>query len=340
MKKCLLFTSGGIDSTYLLIKNIELDNEIYPIYLDIDCVNPEQKNQELLAIRKILSFFGNLKKVHFLKQVKVNWLFTEQDIAMPQIFITWAWLIAMSDYNYNVDEVQLGYCLNDDAVSYIKEMNNLWDSFSSFMHLESKYSAFPQSMVPPKLCFPLIEESKQRMAAYLNKKYPDILKTCWWCENPHISSKWEIERFAYPEGAIPCGKCPSCRRMAYQGLLEPFFDKAILFLDNARKEYQYLDVNVLNSDEAVIVQKKSNIKLGDVKELKEVDKVTLDLSTDKLYGKAEEETEYKATGEISNAEKEILKIQDVILDMSNNLKRYDNSENKNGIKDIDIESIR
>jgi 7-cyano-7-deazaguanine synthase in queuosine biosynthesis len=330
MKKCLIFFSGGIDSTYLLIKNLELNNYIYPVYLDIDGINPTQKEQELLAIDKILFELKNHNQIHAFKNFKLSWLATMQPIQMPQMFITWAWHIAMLGSYYDnggFDEVQLAYCLNDCAVSYIKQMENLWDSFTDFIGLENKYDSFPHDRVPPKLYFPLTAISKSSMVAYLSDKYPNILKNCWWCENPHISEDWEIERFGFPEGVIPCGKCPSCRRMSGENLLELFTDKAILFYDKARKEYNNLGKNVPH---LYTPKKVDAVEICDKKE-------TLQGKLKGKHMKVSKKADILEMYTENETPKEALKGTEYV-EVSK--KRKNSKKGIRGIKDIDIESIR
>jgi hypothetical protein len=97
------------------------------------------------------------------------------------------WIQAMMSCIPKVDEVALGYVMNDDAISYLKELQGL---FKAFQHLcVEKY---------PKIVFPLSKIKKNDF--YLNL-YSDLLDKVVWCENPNQKSNGEFQH---------CGRCIPC----------------------------------------------------------------------------------------------------------------------------------
>jgi 7-cyano-7-deazaguanine synthase in queuosine biosynthesis len=282
-KKVIVFLSGGIDSTYLLIKNLELGNEVYPFYLDIDHVNHRQREQERNAVEKILLNLEvlsldkkfNLKK---LKLAKVNWLPTLQAMQMPQLFVTWGWLLSMSqDYRLgiNFDEIQIGYCLGDDALGFMDQIRNLWQSFTAFTNYE--YDSTYHDPTPPKLCFPISMVAKESFYHYLHENYPKILINCWWCEKPYTPSASEIKKFGFPKEAIPCGDCPSCKRMREKKLL-PILNSRYALINkegilNGDSDRKSEDLSYLLANQCAVfdeetddmpIEKKNDVSLGNI----------------------------------------------------------------------------
>jgi 7-cyano-7-deazaguanine synthase in queuosine biosynthesis len=55
MKKNILqAVSGGYDSTYLMIKNLENGDNVYPLYIRANCVNGIKQKIEYYNIRNII----------------------------------------------------------------------------------------------------------------------------------------------------------------------------------------------------------------------------------------------------------------------------------------------
>lgn len=95
------------------------------------------------------------------------------------------WLFALLICQERIfQEVAIGYVQNDDAVSFLDDIQKIWKSFKTIApHL-------------PKLVFPLVKTPKYQ----LYNTFPHELKTkITWCESPDPDDR--------------CGKCQPCKRM-------------------------------------------------------------------------------------------------------------------------------
>ncbi len=105
------------------------------------------------------------------------------------------------------DEVQLGYIMNDDAVSSLNEIKALWESLKGFLN-----PCFVQGKKYPPIMFPLIKYFKSYIVSYLFDNYPSIAITRWTCEDPKLIREYdegEIHHDVYTH----CGKCTPCKKL-------------------------------------------------------------------------------------------------------------------------------
>jgi len=187
MKTIALFWSGGLDSTYLLYKNLEEGNIVYAYYVRIEN-NNDKMIEELNSINKLKELFiekyGDTFKyqdcitsTHVFGHTHDNMIFKQ----VPSFIYASLWI------DSTVEELQLGYVMNDDAISYLSDIKNIYNSFNVIRdgHI-------------PELVFPLTKINKQQEYYALPEKYR---KHIWYCENP-IDHK-------------PCNSCGSCKRFNY-----------------------------------------------------------------------------------------------------------------------------
>ena len=120
-KNILLALSGGFNSTYLLIKNLQEGNTVKPIYIYAYNVHPAKRLVEITTVRNLIETlqkkFDNLDdlKVVENKQNCINGIVSTQPIM---------WLLGLfeeakkerNDTFY--DEVQIAYIMGDTAVSF------------------------------------------------------------------------------------------------------------------------------------------------------------------------------------------------------------------------------
>jgi hypothetical protein len=191
-KKVAILFSGGLDSTYLVWKNLKEGNIVFPIYVEIE--NNEiktilEKNRiELLwkEFHKDDSF--NLKPIQY--AVKVGVHANEGSLYFKQMPI---WIFAVVFLQgMDVDEVQIGYVSNDDAISYLDDIQNIYKS----------YQAISEPMKP--LVFPLTKEKKYMVAQELPEQYR---KYVFSCEMAKIKGSKDAEVIEYE----PCCECASCK---------------------------------------------------------------------------------------------------------------------------------
>lgn len=182
-KKVLILFSGGLDSTYLMWKNLEEGNIVYPIYVNIG--NNEKKTKiELQQCALLIKLFqdaypGRCKNHHTGMDLTIYGDCNEVSLLQMPI---WVMGIIYSNRLSEVDEVQIGYVMNDDAISYLDEIKKLYYSFKPLMNLEDK----PM----PKLLFPLMKEKKW----FMHEKLPyDYRELTFSCENVQIIEETDIK---------------------------------------------------------------------------------------------------------------------------------------------------
>lgn len=179
--KVLVALSGGIDSVYLVYKLLQEQHTVTGMYIALDN-NSTKVAYETEALKPIVQFFednfpssfnywgvGSSFAIHRL---------SGNSYAQPPI-----WLLGLRFASSPFDQVALGYVMNDDAISYLDELQNLWGSLTPF---------FDNT---PQLVFPLAKSKKEKFIHLLPKTLYDA---CVFCENPQ-------------EGSI-CGECTPCLR--------------------------------------------------------------------------------------------------------------------------------
>ena len=195
-KKVAILFSGGLDSTYLVWKNLKDGNSVIPIYVEIRNNKVKsilEKNRiELLwkEFNKEFNVNGRYDKLdHNQYSVALDVFANEDSLYFKQIPI-WMFTVVFLQ-SLNVDEIQIGYVMNDDAISYLDDIQNIYKS----------YQAISEPMKP--LIFPLAKEKKWRMAKELPKKYLDLIFSC---ENATIIGDEKAELIEY-EACCECAPC-------------------------------------------------------------------------------------------------------------------------------------
>lgn len=182
--------SGGLDSTYLIqhvLKNPK--NKVIAGYVEI--INNKYKTKsEKDAIQKMIPFFKEIYKdrFQFLDTVlRTEVIFNSNWIGLVQMPI-WMSTI-MSTTPSDVDQIAIGYVMNDCAISYLND-------FSSLIKKYGKLSSYGQKQFP-KVIFPLSKFDKDMIS---NDIVAELSQHVVWCENPHF------------ETFKPCGRCIPCKR--------------------------------------------------------------------------------------------------------------------------------
>lgn len=247
-KKVLILFSGGLDSTYLMWKNLEEGNTVYPIYVNIG--NNENKTKVELQQCKLMikrfqdAYLSRCRDHHTIMDLTVYGNCNEVSLLQMPI---WIMGVIYSNRLADVDEVQIGYVMNDDAISYLDEIKKLYYSFKPLMNLEDKPL--------PKLSFPLIKEKKWFMYEKLPWEWKNLTFSC---ENVRIIEEKEIpitnvDDLEEPLKLSPtmktllplkkviefqlCGECHPCRRQKAENIF------------NKSQEYNY--DNNLGDDECL-----------------------------------------------------------------------------------------
>jgi len=191
MKKVAVLFSGGLDSTYLVWKNLKDGNQVYPIYIEIKNNETKtilEKNRiELLFKEFSKEFDSSVHDIQYTASVGVN--AREDSLYFKQMPI---WLFSlMFMQSMNIDEIQIGYVSNDDAISYIKDIQKIYKSYQSIC----------EPMKP--LVFPLTKFKKWSIFEELPEQYRKLIISC---ESAQIISD-DDEIIQYE----PCCECGACR---------------------------------------------------------------------------------------------------------------------------------
>ena len=194
-KRIIIPWSGGLDSTYLVYTNLRDGNTVLPVYITIENntskVDREKKTvAQLVELFKEMDLLGELEDIDFSTEFETGF---SPNLAFAQMPI---WIIGLLYTNWSeCDEIQMGYVMNDDAVSYIDEVKKIWKS----------YSGITNDGKVPTLKFPLSKMKKWKIWGDLPDK---IRQLTMFCETS--------------VGGLDCGECDSCKRYKYDGLFEGY----------------------------------------------------------------------------------------------------------------------
>jgi hypothetical protein len=194
-KSVAVLFSGGLDSTYLVWKNLKEGNRVYPIYIEISNNNEKvllEKNRINLLFELFYEEFGfNINRIETILSVNVNHC-CYGELMFKQMPI---WIFGLLFYQERIDEIQIGYVGNDDALSYLDDIQKIYNSYKT-IYANNK-------LVPLK--FPLKKAFKVEMAHELPSKYFNLIVSC---ENPTIiNSNEKIIKYK------PCCECTACKRI-------------------------------------------------------------------------------------------------------------------------------
>ena len=197
MKKVLILASGGLDSTYLVWDNLNKGNSVTAMYIEI--TNNHQKviveKKCLLEQEKVFkTFFPKAEYNLQLDNVSFGVNNMNTDLVFSQMPI---WLTSLLFFTNGFDEIQLGYVMNDDAISYLDEVKSIYNQYKVLCYEKDSF---------PKLIFPLSKKKKYEMLRDLSSEFHPLLTFCEW---PNVSDNEKI--------IIPCGNiCAACKRYNYE----------------------------------------------------------------------------------------------------------------------------
>ena len=181
-KTVLIPWSGGLDSTYMIYDYLCKGYKVKAFYVDYAAGSLRTLN-ELKAIESLRYKFdkiGNYNFVYYEKSILD--LKYQGNLILAQVPI-WIFSI-LNRIDEDVDEVAIGYVMNDDAISFLPEIKNIYNA-----NLKICYNK-------PKLVFPLIKTKKEDIWFKLPQEMKDIVVSC---EEPTSDFK-------------DCKQCPSCKR--------------------------------------------------------------------------------------------------------------------------------
>lgn len=226
MKKVAVLFSGGLDSTFLVWKNLKDGNEVFPIYIKIKNNKTKtilEKNRiNLLYNEFFKEFESNINNVQYVASVDI--IANEDSLYFKQMPI---WIFSlMFMQSMEIDEIQIGYVSNDDAISYLDDIQNIYRS----------YQAICEPMKP--LVFPLTKWKKYAIFQDLPKQYRDLIISC---EAPKIIGDRKAKIIQYE----PCCDCSSCKTIItsnYYGLgkyPENYHNQLVIYYANQLNKLKY-----------------------------------------------------------------------------------------------------
>ena len=166
-KTVLLLFSGGLDSTYLLYKNLKEGNSVYAVYNQIRN-NDLQYKAELVAIKNIEKYFQKeLKETNSMISYGSNYeLFNGNNSVLFQQIPGHISTI-INFIRKDICEVQIGYTANNDAIPYLDDIKKIYYSYQSL---------FDHKL--PQLRFPLKKLKKWQSYKELPEKLKDYICFC------------------------------------------------------------------------------------------------------------------------------------------------------------------
>lgn len=192
-KTILVLFSGGLDSTYLVYKNLKDGNYVKPIYVELGN-NREKSIIEKIQTEKLIRIFNeefNDRLQDIIKPIKLVVNSGAPELLFKQMPL-WITSIIYSDELSYVDEIHIGYVMNDDAISYLEDIRKIYYSYQGIIHKKL-----------PKLLFPLYKLGKDTISNRLPEKYKELTISC---EFPKLALSGDGVRH------FDCGSCSPCKR--------------------------------------------------------------------------------------------------------------------------------
>jgi 7-cyano-7-deazaguanine synthase in queuosine biosynthesis len=260
-KNVAVLFSGGLDSTYLVWKNLSEGNTVYPVYIEItnnQVKSVLEKNRIELLRKEFLKEF-NIDDSNYKQQIRyINYLLTagvdanESALRLRQLPV---WMMGLSFMqSMEVDEIQIGYVSNDDAISYLPEIQAIYKSYENITE---------KQMIP--LVFPLIKKHKWEMATELPKQYMKLIISC---EGAHILKEKDrelIAKHSYGVSGVttdldyiieyePCCECQPCKTIMANGNYYGVYE----FPENYKKRVTYNHIWALYREGYKVYDKDGN----------------------------------------------------------------------------------
>lgn len=189
--------SGGLDSTTLVYRALEKKEEVKLCYISIK--NNSSKTQiETQQRAKIINLFREKYNCYIRDEsgIEID-IQSNNMVSLPQVPV---WIMGLLySIDSSITEVRMGYCMNDDAVSFVEDIKKIWRS----------YQAISDSKLP-KLTFPLLKRSKVQHVGELSE---NIFQETFFCENPNVFKVLTTNEDAWED----CGNCGACKRATYDG---------------------------------------------------------------------------------------------------------------------------
>ena len=253
-KKVGILMSGGLDSTYLVYKNLKEGNIVYPVYIEItnnQVKSVLEKNRIELLVKEFRKEFGDsypqkIYDINYLATVGID--ASEGALHLRQFPV---WMLGLSFMqSMCVDEIQIGYVSNDDAISYLNDIQNIYTA----------YQAICEPMKP--LVFPITKKHKWQIADELPYQYMSLIISC---ENARITNEKDrnlVSNNMYGVSGVvtdhmieyePCCECVPCKTI----ISSDYYGKRY-FPENYKSNLLALQVSKLNRQGYSVKDEKGN----------------------------------------------------------------------------------
>jgi hypothetical protein len=248
----LLVFSGGMDSSYMLWKQLE-QGDVHTCYIKAT-QSQDKIPMELAARKKIIEFFekktgnkvltdtvvdlGNCFEATRISHVgyTTRWNNKVPDLAFGQAHV---WLFGMqfaADGEYH-SKICLGNVMGDQIAVHLGDLSRAWEHTSAFTRKE-----------PVPMEFPLMYVTKDII---LNSLPLEIIPELWICELPRVLSTGKT---------IACDDCPACETMAKtvfiwerrkERSLQDAIKERLAYLENSKTHAEEHDVERSHNAEAL-----------------------------------------------------------------------------------------
>jgi len=208
MNKNILMAVSGYDSTYLLIKNLQNGDNVYPVYVHVNCIDQIKQKIEINNVRSLINKLKRkYKNLHNLVEKEMRIEPIRNIFSTQPIF----WMLALfneikKNKHFIYQEVQIGYLASDGVISHIPEIRTYWKALFSFSDHSPKWTI-------PKLCFPLLKYDKAHIIKKLGNYDKEILASCWTCENPKVIKTKRCRDNTIEMYVEACGSCQPCENL-------------------------------------------------------------------------------------------------------------------------------
>lgn len=184
MAKYLVPWSGGLDSTCLVNMLLSKGHEVEALYININDMSQDRRQLEAVKRMRDIYFnkFNFTLSIDTLPGVGLLSATANSTLVLGQVPCH---IFNIIKYIGDHDFVAIAYVMNDDAVSYLKDIEKIYKSYQGI---------FEKRL--PQLRFPLIKHNKRMV---FNALPVELREHVTWCEAVYEEDN--------------CGKCKSCKRM-------------------------------------------------------------------------------------------------------------------------------
>lgn len=200
MATILIPWSGGVDSTYLINLRLNQGHSVIAHWYELSG-NAGQVQMETEARRRLTATIKELHRGIGSRFIVENDPVIEMamravlDLSQPPLWV-YGLVHSIKKIYQQVDCIEMAYVCNDDAISWLSEIQKLYRAYQPFLEKE----------LPP-LRFPMI---KMKKCNIYHELHPLLRKQVVMCENPDMLT--DDEKALNPDTIWKhCNQCHSCK---------------------------------------------------------------------------------------------------------------------------------